>query len=367
MIKPKVLFVGSFKLKANDSSTGGQTFASLSLVNSSLKEKIDWIKIDTTASTNKKRNPITRVLKSIKRLFLFMYHLIFSKPDFILLFAAHGWSFKEKSLMAKLGKLLNKKIVFAPRSGIIRRDLKSNPRFSKIIMSTLDSVDYLICQSKSWKIFYSNLNRNQNLKFSIINNWLDTQKYFQLHTQFTNKNNEDLFKVLFMGWITKNKGVLDLVEAFRMVPNSNIKLFMAGHGDSYDEVQENIATFELTEKIKLLGWVHGSEKMRLLSEADLFILPSYQEGYPNALLEALASGIPTIASNISSIADIITHKVNGYLVHPGNAKEISTAVLWYKNNPTKRESIIKEGLKTIKARNTLEAAVNSFEVIFKNS
>lgn len=363
MLKTKVLFVGSFISKTKDASTGGQTFASLSLINSVLNEKIDWITLDTTANTNQKRLFILRVWKALIRIIKFIIIIIFEKPKYVLLFAAHGWSFREKSFMARIAKFFNKKVVFAPRSGLIKNDLASNPNFNHVLRKTLNSVDYLICQSLPWRNFYQSYSENKNLTFPIIHNWLNTEKLFNQYGN-TPKTSNNFYNVLFLGWITENKGVYDLVEAFESIRNTEIQLHLAGNGDAFEDIKQLISKQKQFDNIFLNGWVHGKDKLNLLKKADLFILPSYQEGYPNALLEAMAAGIPTIASNIETISDFIVHKQNGYLIKPGDSSGIAAGILWYKNNPAKGKIIAEKARKTILARNTLNVAVNKFSQIF---
>ena len=361
MQKTKVLFVGSFVAKTKDESTGGQTFASLSLINSDLKKTIAWIPLDTTASTNQKRSFLERSINGFFRLFKFFFNLVIHQPKYVLLFASYGWSFKEKGWMAKIAKLLNKKVIFAPRSGLIKKDIESDSSFIKTIQSTLNNTDYLICQSQAWKIFYSNYNINKDLSFKIINNWLNLDYYNNI---ISTSDPGSKFKVLFLGWVTKNKGVFDLLEAYKRIEDKSIELYIGGNGDAYDHVAKLIAQNNLTENVFLLDWVHGEDKIKLLSKADLFVLPSYQEGYPNALLEGMASGIPTLASNIDSISDFIKHKTNGYLFKPGDSEGLANGILWYKENPQLKKEIIDNARNTILQRNTIDIAVKKFEEIF---
>jgi len=365
MNRPTVLFLGSFKQKTKDGATGGQTFASMSLVNSSLSNKINWIKIDTTPRTSKRRSLITRLIAGVKRLFKLLFILIVRRPDFTLLFVSQGWGFKEKALMAQLAKIFSSKVLLAPRSGLVENHIKKNKNFISIIETALKHTDFLICQSQYWKDFYSSINQNPNLQYKIINNWVNIEHYKNWIANKSNrKSKKDEFVVLFLGSVTKNKGVFDLIEAFKKITDQSIKLHLCGNGDEIEDVKYLIEKYNLEDRVKLIGWVHGETKMKNLDQADVFILPSYKEGFPNALLEAMACDLPTISTNIRAISDIVEHMKTGYLVNPGMPDEIVEAIEWYKNNPDRRKEISQNALLELDKRNSIKYAVSQFEEIF---
>lgn len=353
-----MLFVGSFLIKAKDASTGGQTFACVSLTQSSLSNKVDWVKIDTTI-TNKKRSFLSRALRGTIRLYNFIAKLIIYRPDFILLFAAHGWSFKERSWLASIAKKFGKKVILAPRSGLIENDVKTNPKFKETIYTALNNSDYLICQSKAWESFYDQFRKDSTYKAVVINNWLDSSAYIKLPIKESSPKN-----LFFLGRITQNKGIFDLVEAFAPICEEyDLTLSIAGKGEAFDQLEKEIVTKNLSQRIKLLGWVHGQEKNEQLKKADILILPSYKEGYPNSLLEAMVSGVPAIASNVGSIPEIIEHKKSGYLIEPGNVNDIQEAIIWYVENQEQRLEIAHNARKSILEKNSLDNAVGKFEKI----
>lgn len=362
MRKPKVLFVGSFKSKSRDSSTGGQSFACTSLVLSSLNQKVEWLKLDTTAQ-NKERLFITRMFQALKRIILFVFKIIFLKPDYILLFAANGWSFREKGLLASIGKSFNKTVIFAPRSGVILKDIERNHKFKSIITKTLNNIDVLICQSNFWKSFYSKYNENGSLRMKIIQNWVDINNYKNTKSKVSSPRKYCIF---FLGWVVKNKGILDLVKAINLVDH-DVELHIGGDGNQINDVKKLATKYGISDKIKLHGWVHASRKFELLKKADLFVLPSYFEGYPNSIIEAMASKIPVLASDIPSIKEIIKHKKNGYLCKSGDPSSIAEGISWYFENPELSKQIGINGYNHIVDNNTIDSVVKNFSDVFEFS
>jgi glycosyltransferase involved in cell wall biosynthesis len=110
----------------------------------------------------------------------------------------------------------------------------------------------------------------------------------------------------------------------------------------------------------LNGWIYGSNKIEALKNANVFILPSHYEGYPNSLMEAMASGKACIATNIGSIPDMIENNVTGLLINPKNAIELFKSIeLLYLN----KNLVLKFGFearKKIVQNNTLDVAVFKF-------
>jgi glycosyltransferase involved in cell wall biosynthesis len=76
----------------------------------------------------------------------------------------------------------------------------------------------------------------------------------------------------------------------------------------------------------VVGWINAEECQQLLSSSDVFILPSYHEGLPVAMLEAMAWGLPVIVSPVGGIGDVVKHHLTGLLVEPGNVQQLMAAM-----------------------------------------
>ncbi len=72
------------------------------------------------------------------------------------------------------------------------------------------------------------------------------------------------------------------------------------------------------ERVEFVGWLSEQEKIELLHSVDIFVLPSYHEGLPYAIIEAMASGLPIVASSVGGIPDVIRNGENGFLIEPGD-------------------------------------------------
>jgi glycosyltransferase involved in cell wall biosynthesis len=128
--------------------------------------------------------------------------------------------------------------------------------------------------------------------------------------------------VLTAARLIADKGIDVLLDAAARVPQA--RFVIAGEGPQRDALAAQIARLGLEDRVSLLGW--RQDVRALLAAADLFVLPSRNEGFPISLLEALASGTPVIASRIGGIPELISDKHTGLLVPPDDAPALAAAI-----------------------------------------
>lgn len=357
--KTKVLFVGSFKEETMDGSLGGQMFACKAIINSSISDSIDWTLIDTTADSNILGSNYSRIRKALVRIIKFIYYIIFFKYDYVLIFSGAGWSFWEKGLMAlNAQKLSVGKIILAPRSGHIITDINENKRLTRFISFVLGKVDVVICQSEFWETFFKKLApAGCSTQFVTIKNIIEFDEYASLPIRCLERNEK--ITILFMAWVTRNKGIFELVEAIKLLNAKKFKfnLIIGGKGDAYEIIKREVKNSGLSDCVDFKGWITGAEKLNIIANSDIFVLPTYFEGSPNSLMEAMASGKACIATNVSSIPDIIENNINGILIEPYNYIQLSEALEFLIENPDFRSNI------SIKARESIRRANSSNKII----
>lgn len=354
----KILFVGSFKSASKDGSVGGQMFACNTIMNSSLNEEIDWTLIDTTSDSNIIASLNKRLFKAIKRLFIFCFYIIFYRFNKVLIFTGDGYGFWEKGLMSILAKSLTKsKVILAPRSGIILNDINRNGYLAKFIKFVLRKVDLVLCQSITWKKYFSDLVSIDNTdKFIVIENWIDIKPYEIL--PISRKSITEPVIILFLSWLDKNKGIYELIDAVKMLKTNrtDFKVLIAGMGEAYQGVIYKIESENLHDCIELYGWAIGDNKIEVLRKSDIFVLPSYFEGFPNSLMEAMAAGKACIATNVGSIPDMITNKINGLIIEQKNSVDLFEKINYLLDNPEFRIQLSHNARERIK-KNSVEAAI----------
>lgn len=160
--------------------------------------------------------------------------------------------------------------------------------------------------------------------------------------------------ILAAGNLTEVKGYSFLISAVHALlqHDINVKCFIAGQGALREELEGQILSLHIENYVKLLGY--RDDLPLLLSAADIFCMPSLNEALGYSLLEAMAAGVPVIASDVGGIPEVFTDGNEGLLVPPGNAQALSQAIeKLVRDNPL-RIKMGAEGLKTVRDKFSLD-------------
>lgn len=133
--------------------------------------------------------------------------------------------------------------------------------------------------------------------------------------------------VLFVGRLMRDKGVFDLVSAMSIVSRIlPCRLVMAGSGPAREVLVEQIADEGLEDTVTLAGYLDGPRLDRAYASADVFVLPSYREGFPLSVMEAMGHGLPVITTPIRGCAEFLDPGENALFVPPGDAQRLAEAI-----------------------------------------
>jgi glycosyltransferase involved in cell wall biosynthesis len=132
--------------------------------------------------------------------------------------------------------------------------------------------------------------------------------------------------VMFVGTITKEKGIEDLVEALARIENTRLKIIGSGNRSYIKQVQERVERLGLDRRVDWLGPRSSFDIAKEFERAAVLVLPSYMETSPNVVMEAMSAGVPVIATAIGGIPDIVDHGITGLLVSPRNPVELADAI-----------------------------------------
>jgi glycosyltransferase involved in cell wall biosynthesis len=134
-------------------------------------------------------------------------------------------------------------------------------------------------------------------------------------------------RISFLGRLSRHKGVFELLQAFAGVAAAHPQahLVLGGEGDRRP-VEESLQKLGIRKRVQLPGWVEGEAKEQLLASSSIFVLPSFIEGVPVCVLEAMSYGVPVVASHVGGLPDILGHEVEGLLVPPGDVPGLTEAL-----------------------------------------
>jgi len=172
--------------------------------------------------------------------------------------------------------------------------------------------------------------------------------------------------VSFLAWLHEDKGVLDLVRAIPIVLCAvpEARFVLAGSGDAAS-IAELARSLGVEHALRLPGWVNGKDKDDLLRQSDVFVLPSYYEGLPLGVLEAMAHGVPVIATPAGGIRDVIRDGVNGLLVEPGRPEALARAMVALLEDDALRSRLREAAHSDVRKRYSTEVVIEDLEALYR--
>ena len=314
------------------------------------------------------RNMLSEVYVLLKALLIYVYYLIFDHIDIVHIHTSSGISFFRKSIFCILAKLLRKKTIFHIHASNFYDFFicPSNSFRHKFISKIFIACDLVIVLCQDWKDQLENCYKKVNI--ISIPNPITISEYKR---EDTSDSQNKILNVLFLGFLIKSKGINDLIETARILNNSECSMlhfYVAGKGPLENELVKKISLYKLTNLVEFVGWANDSQKKHLLDIADVLFLPSYKEGMPISILEAMASGCAILSTRISGIPEIVLQGVNGYLTEPGDIPSYCEYLLDWCNT---REDVISMGSESFRlvqkydTNKTLDRFVNIYSILLK--
>ncbi len=221
---------------------------------------------------------------------------------------------------------------------------------SKIIVSTKDYIDlvskkYAISKNKIYKVPCG----------------IDLKKFKSLSGK-----SHDPIRLLFVGRLSIQKNVPLLIRSYKKITEKNlrnIELHIVGDGEEKSKIINLIKAEKLENNVILHGALRGKRLYKIYSNSDIFILTSRYESFGRVLIEAMASGLPIVASNILAVRNVVENNKTGLLVKP-TPEDFAKAIEKLLNNSQLREKLIKNGLEEAK-KYSWDKIVEKFEDVYR--
>lgn len=156
--------------------------------------------------------------------------------------------------------------------------------------------------------------------------------------------------ILYVGRVEINKGLNEILQVFSNFTLFDFHLTIVGDGTFMNVLKQQVIEYNLTDKVTYLGYIPFGEKLLgIYRENDLFILPSYSEGLPQVILEAMASGCLVLSTDVGSIPYVIKDNINGFLFKPQNPDSLKNILLRISHMDSSFLTLVRQnGLKTAK-------------------
>ena len=170
-------------------------------------------------------------------------------------------------------------------------------------------------------------------KIKIMPNWINLSRidYQKLNSEAEKIRIElgiecGIKILLFVHRLSKRKGAHRLPEILEKLKEEKVFLLVLGDGPDYQAIKQGFEKRNLTQRVKIIGWVPQREILKYFALSDIFLLPSEEEGFPHVLLEALALGVPFVANKVGAVEEITPSVLQKFLVESENSDNFSEKV-----------------------------------------
>lgn len=354
-IKPKILFIAPFP-----PPLAGPEISAKLFLESNVADNFDVIKLDTNfrkSNSQKGKFGFAMMFAFFQLNIKLIKRIITFKPDIVYYYVTAtmlGWLGKDIWVIM-LSRLFGLKVVIHMRAGHFRKNYdQSNKVFKKIIKTVFNLTDYNLAQSPTLAKQYEGLVKDKN-KIGYIYNMISEENYF-VHTD--DKYDENI--IFFLGHLSHAKGYCDILKSIPDVVQEfpDIKFCFAGtviteeRNVFFNGVTGEPITYANPEDIfreyiqnvyeanyMYLGKLDEKQKIDWLRKSNIFILPSYSEGFSMSVLEAIAAGKPIVTTPVGALKDVLQNEVNAIIVNPGDIDAITNAILRFLRDKAFRKSV----------------------------
>lgn len=357
MLRNKILMVGPLP-----PTVGGITTCMLNILTSDLSKEYEFIPFTTSRPTERLVKDfydytlifhmglkclIRAALTTLHHIIVFPISLAKRNPKIVHIHTTDYLPFWESSIYIFLSKMFHRKIVLHIHATSFDKFYENgNSLLKYLTRETLNIADKIIVLSSRSKSFFAKL--VPEYKLAVIPNAVKGAIFCNELKRHIKSN---VVKVLFIGGTeAKRKGVYDVLRAIPVVAEkhrSNILFAFVGECD-VEKLRTICKEENVSNYVEILGYLETEEKRKIISLSDIYILPSYSEGLPIAMLEAMAAGLPIISTPVGSIPEVIEEGVNGYLIKPGDYHELAEKILVLAEDKQLRQMMGKKNVEKIR-------------------
>lgn len=311
-------------------------------------------------ATHRDGGALTKATTALRAWLSILVQLIWRPTPLVHIHLSSRASFWRKSVVCLMARALHRPYVLHMHGSEFMKfyDDECGPRARHFVQGRFRDAALVLALSEEWR---ANLLRIcPTAKVEVLTNAVALPDLSARRAS----NDTDL-TILFLGRLGERKGTFDLVNAFGQLASRfpKARLICAGDG-AIKEVQQLTRDLGIESRVTCPGWLSVAEARQLLSSASVFTLPSYAEGLPMALLEAMSWSLPVVTSPVGGIPQVIRDGQNGFLVAPGDVGNLSTALASLLESATLRQRIGEAARRTIEQTYSLDASLDRLGAIY---
>lgn len=274
---------------------------------------------------------------------------------------AERGSFFRKSIVAFMAMAFGVPVIFHMHAAEFREFYGNrNALVRAYIRRVFDGCSLIIALSESWAAFYAGLT---STPVRVIPNFVAGA-----HGETPARVAEaGTLRILYLGRLGERKGIYDLIRAVRFMYDRypGLTVRCGGDGD-IEAARRAVENDGMTDRFRILGWIEAPQRVRVLEESDVYVLPSYAEGLPMAIIEAMEAGLAIVATRVGGIPEMIEHGVNGLLIEPGDVDGLRESLLRLANSPKLRAELGRAARLTYVTRYSPDAVIPRLDSIYRD-
>jgi len=309
--------------------------------------------------THEDGSALHKLAVALRAFGLFSAMLVGGRVGIVHVHSASNASFWRKSVFIGLARLAGKPVIFHLHGGGFPAFYRRAGPLRFLIEFILNQCAEVVVLTDEWKAMIQQIARNGRI--SVIVNPAPLACLRIASDRRTERET-----VLFVGRLEPAKGVADLLAAVRRIEHRfpRLTLQLAGDGDR-EWVAREARDLDLRSRVDYLGWISGESKHRAFACATVFVLPSYVEGLPVALVEAMAAGLPVVATRVGGIPSVVKSGENGFIVEPGDIDALATALARILEDPRLQQRMGARSRAIIESDFRPERVIARIEAIYR--
>ena len=325
--------------------TGGIASVIHDQFSSPLSRLFHLVLFDTRKRTRQRRTLVEGVVAQLLLLVAYLVKLLTLRPDLVHIHAGGGEDIFRKGWDVWLARICRRRVLLHVHGGDFDKYFRAeNQRQLRRVQWIFQQCHGIIALSEFWRSLFVRIMEGRSIY--VVNNCVDVNRYRSIDRvaarQALNLPAHALI-VLHLGSQGIRKGTFDLLRAtcrvLEAVPET-VFLFVGPDEDTQigaiEEGQALAAELGVSHAVRFLGARTGQQKMQCLGAADLFVLPSYNENFPISVLEAMACGLPVVATSVGGIPEMLGNAAPKDLIEPGDMTSLATRIAAYGKNPALR-------------------------------
>lgn len=355
---PRLLIVGAFP-PSHRVVVGGIATSCRVLLESSLPHRAHLTLVDSTQISNPPPVFFIRLLLAIPRFIRYLVQFESTRPNAVLLFTSTGASVVEKGAMAWYARLRGTQTLMLPRG---QPPDDRQPAWLRHLLNKVGfgGAQKILCQGLAWQRFAIDILRMNAQDVPVVQNWTATPALLAIGRDRIPRLSVTPVRLLFLGWLEREKGIFELIEACQGLSDTvPFVLDIVGDGHAMSQARVMVERSALNDKVNFYGWLQGAEKEAALARADVLVLPSWSEGLPNAMIEAMAARMAIVVTSVGNIPDTVVDGREVLLVPPKDVAALRAALTRVVGDSELRWALGNSGYASAERRFGVERAIDS--------